>query len=137
MKWLLAALCLISCCGRQVVSHQTATHGLSLVAPQGGATFYVGDSMKIQWTIDTAISGLEFEFSPNSAGYFPFAFVADTFTLTGTGNIKTISWKIPDSVLVGNNVETSSVTDSGVIMIRDYFDYSIYCVSDRFHVKKR
>jgi hypothetical protein len=107
---------------------------LVLDAPNGGNTYYVGDTLEIRWTQNDSISGLEIDLTANNGTTYTQVaafFANDPEIADGKYN-----WVICDSV--GKLTKRYSVSDSCKIWAHDYFDYSIGDASDRvFSIKKR
>ena len=100
---------------------------LVLEAPDGGGTYYVGDTMEIRWTLNDSISGLIIDFSANNGvNYTQVAafFANDPEIADGR-----YGWIIPDSA--GTLTKRSTVSNSCKIFIHDYFDYTIGDASDQ------
>lgn len=118
------------------VHYPIAGNGLTVLAPKGDSTYYVGDWMEISWEIkDSSIfSGLIIDFSPTKGK--DYCLIGSFYTTTSYFQDKKFYWLIPDSVFTCS--KKSTVSDSCKIWIHDYWDYAIGDVSDKlFSIHKR
>jgi hypothetical protein len=107
---------------------------LVLDAPNGSATYYVGDTLEIRWRLNDSIAGLQIDFSANNGA--SYAKINAFFPNDPEIADNRCHWIIPDSVGIPPN--RSTVSDSCKIWIHDYFDYTIGDASDRvFSIKRR
>ena len=75
-------------------------NGITVLTPNGGTTYYVGDSMHITWDLNDSVSGLLFAFSPNNGlNYFLLGEALPTSTEFVN---KEYIWVIPDTVFIGS-----------------------------------
>ena len=87
----------------------TIKGSLTLTAPTGGQTFYVGNSTNITWTHTGSIGNVELMYSTNSGSTFPNTIV------TGIAvSASPYSWTIPNAIGTNVVVEVVSLNDPTV-----------------------
>jgi hypothetical protein len=89
---------------------------LTLTAPNGGETFFVGDTTDITWTYEGTIGNVELRYSTDGGSTFP-----DT-NVIATGIAPTsspYSWTVPDAIGSTVRVEVLLVSDPTVYDMSD------------------
>jgi hypothetical protein len=127
---------LLYCKNTPNVNSPLSNTGIKVTAPSGGSTFFIGDSIKITWGLDTTVSGLVFEFTPNNGR--SFFIIGEVLTTSSAYLNKEYSWTIPDSVTNNGSLIVSTISDSCKIWAHDYFNYSIGALSEKtFSIRKK
>jgi hypothetical protein len=107
-------------------------NGITVLFPNRGTTFHVGDTMIISWDLQMSpdsIAGLQIDLSPNNGRNY---FAIGIFIPTDPQFLqKKYEWIIPDTINNGL-LYWSTRSDSCSIFIHDYFIYTIGDVSDGF-----
>jgi hypothetical protein len=106
-------------------------NGITVLNPNGGSSYHVGDAMIITWDVhlsgSDSIAGLQMDFSPNNGlSYFIFTVL---YPPAPELQDKKYVWIIPDTVFNGAYYMLTR-SDSCKIFIHDYFNYTIGDVSD-------
>jgi hypothetical protein len=100
---------------------------LTIVTPNGGNTYHVGDSMKMSWNLKGDISGLVIDFSAdNGRQFFTLVYFVPSSEIFQK---REYLWVIPDSIYSFS--KASIVSDSCLVWIHGYFDYAFGDKSDK------
>ena len=87
----------------------TIKGSLTLTAPTGGQTFYVGNSTNITWTYQGSIGNVELMYSTNSGSTFPNIIASSV-----APGSSPYAWTIPNSISTTVVVEVVSLSDATV-----------------------
>ena len=118
----------------------TSDGGLSLLSPQGGDIFHVGDSMVVTWALDSGIgvTGLVIELSPDNGKHWAYLGKVSTdmpeFVLHSCAFVHDSVGSNPASPKMGT---INLVSDSCRMRIRDYADGNLISISNGFMAIKR
>jgi hypothetical protein len=106
-------------------------NGVTVITPNGGNTYYLGDTLQITWDLsdESSIAGLQIDLSLNGGGYYyNIALLQPAFSEFQN---RKLSWRIQDSIGTGS-MKRSMCSDSCRIFIHDYFNWTIGDVADKF-----
>jgi hypothetical protein len=94
----LVALLLITACNNPVSPGNSTASAITLISPNGGETFKIGDSLHIKWRVNPDSIG-QMLFSITFDAGRSYTYINDMETIhSGNGRDTLISWKIPDSL---------------------------------------